>query len=61
VLQEGWLESGMEVVLADRPYPQWTVRRTAEVKRTRADRVEEARLLAACSALQSEWREILRV
>lgn len=60
VLQEGWLESGMAVVLADRPYPQWTVRRTAEVKRLRAERVEEARLLAACAALQSEWRELLR-
>jgi MOSC domain-containing protein YiiM len=60
VLQEGWLESGMTVVLVDRPYPQWTVRRTAEVKRLRAERVEEARLLAACGALQSEWREILK-
>lgn len=60
VLQEGWLESGMTVVLADRPYPQWTVRRTADVKRHRAERVEEAKLLAACSALQSEWRELLR-
>ena len=60
VLSEGWLESGMEVRLADRPYPQWTVRRAADVKRMRADRVEEARLLAACSALQVEWRELLR-
>jgi MOSC domain-containing protein YiiM len=60
VLQEGWLESGMAVVLADRPYPQWTVRRAAEVKRMRAEREEEARLLAACSALQREWRELLR-
>ena len=60
VLQEGWLEAGMEVVLADRPYPQWTVRRTAEVKRMRADLVEDARLLAACSALQVEWRKLLK-
>jgi MOSC domain-containing protein YiiM len=60
VLQEGWLESGMVVVLADRPYPQWTVRRTAEVKRMRADLVEDARLLAACGALQVEWRKLLK-
>ncbi|HEX7024016.1 MAG TPA: MOSC domain-containing protein, partial [Gemmatimonadales bacterium] len=57
VLHEGWLEAGMEVILVDRPYPQWTVRRAAEVRRHRAERVEEARLLAACAALQSGWRE----
>jgi gluconate kinase len=26
----------------------------------RAERIEEARLLAACSALQVEWRELLK-
>lgn len=59
VLQEGWLEAGMEVLLADRPYPQWTIRRSAQVKRLRADLPEEARLLAACPALQVEWRRKL--
>lgn len=56
VLQEGWLEAGMEVKLADRPFPQWTIRRAAHVKRMRADLPEEARLLAACPALQTDWR-----
>jgi len=56
VLQEGWLEAGMSLRLTDRPYPQWTIRRVANVKRMRADVPEEARLLAACPALQSEWR-----
>lgn len=60
VLSEGWVEAGMEVVLADRPYPQWTIRRTADVKRLRAELREEARLLAACPALQPEWRRRLR-
>ena len=59
VLQEGWLESGMDVLLADRPYPQWTIRRAAQVKRLRADLPEDARLLAACPALQIEWRRKL--
>lgn len=59
VLQEGWLEAGMEVTLVDRPYPQWTVRRAAMIKRMRADLREEARLLAACAALQAEWRSAL--
>jgi MOSC domain-containing protein YiiM len=61
VLQEGWLEAGMEMRLADRPFPQWTIRRAAHVKRMRADLPEDARLLAACPALQSAWREKLRV
>src|ERR1043166_2063340 len=59
VLHEGWLEAGAEVVLADRPFPQWTIRRAAEVKRHRADRREEAGLLAACPALQAEGRRKL--
>lgn len=59
VLQEGWLEAGMEVALADRPYPQWTIRRAATVRRLRNDLKEDARLLAACAALQPEWRQIL--
>jgi len=59
VLQEGWLEAGMTVELADRPFPQWTIRRAANVKRSLADVPEEARLLAACPALQSDWREKL--
>lgn len=59
VLQEGWLEAGLAIRLADRPFPQWTVRRVAHVKRLRADLPEDARLLAACPALQAEWREKL--
>ncbi len=59
VLHEGWVEAGMEVFLLDRPYPQWTVRRAATVKRARLECPEEAGLLAACPALQREWREQL--
>jgi MOSC domain-containing protein YiiM len=59
VLQEGWLEAEMDVKLVDRPYPQWTVRRAAMVKRQRNDLREEAKLLAACAALQPEWRQLL--
>jgi len=59
VLHEGWLEAGMELRLADRPFPQWTIRRAAQVKRLRADLPEDARLLAACPALQIAWRRKL--
>jgi MOSC domain-containing protein YiiM len=60
VLQEGWIEAGMPVELTDRPYPQWTVRRTAQVMLERAAREEEAALLADCPALAANWRERLR-
>lgn len=59
VLQEGWVEAGMEIALVDRPYPQWTIRRAATVNRQRMDAPEEARLLAACPALQQGWRDKL--
>lgn len=59
VLHEGWLEAGMPLALEDRPYPQWTIRRAADVKRERAERREEAALLAACPALKRGWRELL--
>jgi MOSC domain-containing protein YiiM len=60
VLKEGWIEAGMPVELIDRPYPQWTVRRTAQVMVERASREEEAVLLADCPALAANWRERLR-
>lgn len=59
VLEEGWLEAGMPIALADRPYPQWTIARAALVKRKREEFAEEARLLGACPALIEEWRRKL--
>jgi MOSC domain-containing protein YiiM len=56
VKQEGWIESGTEVELLDRPYPQWTVRRVAVVMANRQERPEEAKLLAQCLALAEDWR-----
>ncbi len=48
VLREGLIEAGQEVRLAERPNPQWTVRRAADVwRRRRADRAAAA-LLATC-------------
>ena len=56
VKKEGWIEAGMPVVLADRPYPQWPVRRVAQVMSERQQRTEEASLLAQCPALAEDWR-----
>ncbi|MBM4187247.1 MAG: MOSC domain-containing protein [Gemmatimonadetes bacterium] len=53
---EGWLEAGVDVVLLDRPYPQWPIIRASRVYRERAERRDEARLLAGCPALLADWR-----
>jgi MOSC domain-containing protein YiiM len=59
VLAEGWIEAGAQAVLVDRPYPQWPVRRVADVMRERQDRPEEARLLGSVPALAEDWRVTL--
>lgn len=52
---EGWLETGLSVVLLDRPYPQWPIARASLVYRERRDRASEARELAGCPALLADW------
>ncbi|HEX5003897.1 MAG TPA: MOSC domain-containing protein [Gemmatimonadales bacterium] len=59
VLTEGWVEAGMEVTLADRPYPQWPVFEASVLMVERAQRREEAARLAACPALSQSWRGTL--
>lgn len=59
VVRPGTVEAGMPVRFLDRPYPQWTVARTARVMWERANRPEEAALLATCPSLISEWRRKL--
>ena len=59
VLREGSLEAGQEVRLADRPHPEWSVRRAARAMVTRARDRMEAATLAACPALSPGWRATL--
>ena len=56
VHHEGWLERGLSIQLLDRPYPQWPISRAAPVKRERTREPGEARLLAQCPALLTDWR-----
>lgn len=59
VKKEGWIEAGMPVTLTDRPYPQWPVRRVAQVMSERQQRTDDAALLAQCPALAEDWRHRL--
>jgi MOSC domain-containing protein YiiM len=59
VLTEGWVEAGMPVTLADRPFPQWPVFEASELMAERAARKEECVRLASCPALSESWRGTL--
>jgi MOSC domain-containing protein YiiM len=59
VLNEGWVEAGMQVTLADRPFPHWPVYEASELMEQRAGRREECLRLAACPALSESWRGTL--
>lgn len=58
VLAEGVVEANDEVLLRERPNPEWTVSRAAAVMRSRRGH-EDAAVLAAVSGLSDAWRERL--
>jgi len=57
VLEEGVVEAGMQVQLRERPNPAWSVRRAADVFRTRRKRAEEAADLARITGYASRPAE----
>ena len=60
VLKSGWIEAGQSVVLADRPYPQWTIDRVGRIRWDKSSSLDEVHLLAGCPALIPDWRDYLR-
>jgi MOSC domain-containing protein YiiM len=59
VLQEGYVEAGMELVLQERPYPEWTVTKAHEVAREQNKNPDVARALGHCPHLSADWKEML--
>lgn len=59
VLQEGLVKSGMPLLLVERSYPQWTIALLNDFAHGRNHDVEQARQIAACSALQGFWAELI--
>ena len=59
VLGEGEMAAGQPVRLAERPWPEWTVRRAAQAMLARKERPAEATALARCTALSAGWRRRL--
>ena len=59
VLTEGFVERGLQIILRDRPYPQWTVARANEMMHHRHNNRHAAAELASCLLLSSNWRSTL--
>lgn len=59
VLLEGHVTAGDEIVLLDRPHPEWTVLRASEVLYARPHDVDDVRALAGVAALAPGLRQTL--
>lgn len=60
VLKEGTVEAGAQMVLTQRPYPQWTVHAANQVMHQCPQDGDAARRLLECHLLSERWRETLR-
>lgn len=60
VLRPGAVAAGDDVLLRDRPHPEWTVVRANAVRYDRSAASEDVAALAACPALGRSWRDRLR-
>ncbi len=57
VLQAGHVEAGQELLLQERPSPEWTITRTNQIRYDRAAKHQDLVALAACEGLTEGWRE----
>ncbi|WP_317112055.1 3-alpha domain-containing protein [Chroococcidiopsis sp. SAG 2025] len=56
---EGVVEAGMELVLRDRPFPQWTIARANQIMHHDLNNQEAAAELASCPFLAPNWQRTL--
>ena len=59
VLEEGVIEPGMPVLLAERPYPRFSVALTNDLGHRRNTDIDAARALAACPLLSEFWQDLV--
>lgn len=59
VMQPGTVEAGMEMVLVERPAPEWSIARVNHVTHAYRDDREALLELAACPHLAAGWRQRL--
>ena len=61
VLQEGHVESGNNLILAKRPFPQWTVAKANLIMQHRRTNFLAAQALSRCPALSPDWKKNLSI
>lgn len=59
VLGEGIIQTGLTLVLRERPYPRWTVALANDLMFRRLEDQDALAALAACPLLSLDWRETL--
>jgi len=59
VLQEGWVEPGVPILLVDRPYPTISVARVNDFGHGRDHDLKAAQELAACPLLPEWWQHLV--
>ncbi len=60
VLQEGAVEAGQPIELAERPHPEWTIAAANAVIYRGKQNAAAMQALAACPALSAAWRDDLQ-
>ncbi len=58
VLEEGWIEAGNEMVLAERSYPEWSLARILDILYKRDFDPDVLREASRIKALPASWRTI---
>lgn len=59
VLHEGMIEPGMSILLAERPYPQWSMALINDFGHKRNSDVQTAQALASCPLLAEFWQQLV--
>jgi MOSC domain-containing protein YiiM len=59
VLKEGDVDANQNLILLDRPFPEWSIARTNDIIHRRDTDPDAIAQLASCELLASNWRENL--
>lgn len=59
VLEEGYVEAGVELELIERPYPEWSIAAANEVMYVYKDDLSRTYDLASCTLLAENWKKTL--
>lgn len=59
ILKEGLVHDKVELLLLERPYPEWTISKCNEVMHVKKDDLKLAEELASCELLAEKWKKTL--